>query len=159
MLRSRRVPLIVVVWCLACLSGLLWGGDRLTERHSELLDTDGVSTAWSQLANAPAAGQSQSEQAALDTYALQSFRQKYESGMNQVRSSLARRSLAHKARKAKRSGSYYEPALPNSATQGWSDLLSRVTRELASDTFDVQEMKATFSTPTHNACPCRSLYP
>jgi hypothetical protein len=42
-----------------------------------------------------------------------------------------------------------EPMLPQSALQGWSDLLSRVTRELASDTYDIQTMQVQMKALEH----------
>jgi hypothetical protein len=42
-----------------------------------------------------------------------------------------------------------EPMLPQSALQGWSDLLSRVTRELSSDTYDIQTMQVQMKALEH----------
>ncbi len=124
---------------------------------SSLLDTDGISSQWSAM-NGQASGPAAAEQQYLDNLALQSFRREHESSLqgyvttntgsveekparskNSKKASSKSRGRRHK-RKSQQP-TFYEPTLPASATQGWSDLLSRVTRELASDTFDIEEMK------------------
>ena len=119
----------------------------------ELLDTDAVSDQWAYMNNQPNPAESTAsgaaEQQYMDNLALQSFRKEHETSLRahvddastskRKKESQSRNRKRHRHR---REGSrFYEPGLPTSATQGWSDLLSRVTRELASDTFDIEEMK------------------
>jgi hypothetical protein len=125
---------------------------------SSLLDTDEVSSQWSAI-NGQASGPAAAEQQYLDNLALQSFRREHESSLRgyvttntgSVDEKPAKSKKTKKIPSSKSRGrrhkrrlqqpAFYEPTLPASATQGWSDLLSRVTRELASDTFDIEEMK------------------
>ena len=114
-----------------------------------LLDTDAVSNMNNQ---PPQGSPGAAEQQYLDNLALHSFRQEHETSLrahvdsaSKENTKKSRKKHSDKTRRKKRARKYsptfYEPSLPNSATQGWSDLLSRVTRELASDTFDIEEMK------------------
>jgi hypothetical protein len=123
-----------------------------------LLETDAVGSQWSAM-NGQASGPAAAEQQYLDNLALQSFRREHESSLRgyvttntgsedqkPARSKNPKKTTSSKARgrrhkRRSQQPTFYEPTLPASATQGWSDLLSRVTRELASDTFDIEEMK------------------
>eukprot|EP00291_Cryptomonas_curvata_P018819 CAMPEP_0172167252 /NCGR_PEP_ID=MMETSP1050-20130122/9468_1 /TAXON_ID=233186 /ORGANISM="Cryptomonas curvata, Strain CCAP979/52" /LENGTH=144 /DNA_ID=CAMNT_0012838021 /DNA_START=216 /DNA_END=646 /DNA_ORIENTATION=+ len=109
--------------------------------------------------NGQASGPAAAEQQYLDNLALQSFRREHESSLRgyvttntgsvdekpapseNPKKSSSSKSRGRRHKRRSQQPTFYEPTLPASATQGWSDLLSRVTRELASDTFDIEEMK------------------
>eukprot|EP00292_Cryptomonas_paramecium_P023375 CAMPEP_0113669478 /NCGR_PEP_ID=MMETSP0038_2-20120614/4591_1 /TAXON_ID=2898 /ORGANISM="Cryptomonas paramecium" /LENGTH=188 /DNA_ID=CAMNT_0000585363 /DNA_START=58 /DNA_END=621 /DNA_ORIENTATION=- /assembly_acc=CAM_ASM_000170 len=104
---------------------------------SSALMEDPISAAWTQMTRQPDSGIAGEENTALDQEALARFRKAHKNLYNgQI---IRAKALARRRRKYQ--AAYTEPALPLSATQGWSDLLSRVTREMASDTFDIEEMK------------------
>ncbi len=115
-------------------------------RATKLLDTDALSAQWAFMNKQPVSGPAAAEQQYLDTQELHAFRREHESMLRAPDSSKSRKKRPDKSRgrnhrKTDNSPTFYEPSLPSSATQGWSDLLSRVTRELASDTFDIEEMR------------------
>jgi hypothetical protein len=127
---------------------------------SSLLDTDGVSAQWAAMNGQPSSVSAAAEKQYLDNLALQSFRREHESSLSgyvttntgsvdekpstknqNPKKSSGSKSRGRRHKRRSQQSTFYEPTLPASATQGWSDLLSRVTRELASDTFDIEEMK------------------
>ena len=124
-----------------------------------ILEGDAVSDQWSYMNNQPTSAGSAgaAEQQYMDNLALQAFRKEHETSLRaHVDSASTTANKPSSQRRKRRSHGdkgeryrYYEPSLPSSATQGWSDLLSRVTRELASDTFDIEEMKVSRSIVSH----------
>jgi hypothetical protein len=153
-LSAISLGITLVVLSAACL--LICFLNASSTSPSSLLDTDAVSSQWSAM-NGQASGPAAAEQQYLDNLALQSFRREHESsrrgyvttntGSVDEKPARSKKSPSSKSRGRRnkrrfQQPRFYEPTLPASATQGWSDLLSRVTRELASDTFDIEEMKA-----------------